>query len=271
MKDNLENLIQKAKGAGLTDGEKSSVRFALLQKINSTPVPTPFWSFTFIRSYNYIPATLVILFVLGVGPSLLAQKALPGDVLYPMKIAVNENLESVLTFNAEQSAEVEAVQATRRLDEAETLASKGLLTVQQNDELKTSFSKKVNSLNTKLVKLSDSGEGSKAEQVLNNFDTNVKTKVNKLRAVSGKSTTSPANVLVTFIKNNHDDKNSRKVQAGVMMKANIEEDKNPEPVSPQTPQASLTISESAVSTTTATTTEDSLLNVKVEWSWKDQN
>jgi hypothetical protein len=269
MKDNVENLIKAAKQATLTNEEKTSIRFALTQKMNNTAVPTPFWSFTFIRQYHYIPATLMILFVLGGGTSILAQRSLPGDALYPMKISVNENLESALTFNDKQSAEVEAIQATRRLEEAEILASEGVLTVKQNDEIKTSFSKKVNSLNEKLGKLSDKGQSKKAEEVLNNFDTNIKTKVNKLNNFSRKSTTSPASDIVTFIKRNHDENNSKKIETKTLMKIDSEEQKK---LNDTAPQASLMSAEiSTTSTTTATTTEDKLLNVRVIWSWKGEN
>ncbi len=278
MKDNqkilVDNLINKAKEAVLTTEEKSGVLFALLQEINKTPVPTPFWSFTFIRQFNYIPATLLAFLIIGSSISAFAQSALPGDILYSMKINVNESIESALALTDKQSAEVQAIQATRRLDEAEILATDGLLTVKQNDELKSSFSKKVKSLNVKLGKLSEKGESSSAEEVLNNFDTKVKNKVDKLSVVSKKSTTSPAKDIVTFIKDNHKegDKNSkvRAMAASSDIETQSISSENEPPKAAMLSATSLE-DDTIQSTTTATTTEDkNLLNVKVIWSWDDK-
>ncbi len=270
MKDNLENLIQKAKSAALRPEEKSRLRFTLQKLANDTKVATPFWSFTFIQTYHYIPATLVVLFILGGGTSFLAQGALPGDALYSMKLNVNESLESTFTWNDMQSAEVEALQATRRLEEAETLASVGLLTVEQNDEIKTSFSKKVNSLNQKLGKMSDEGDEDKAQEVLNKFDTNVQTKISKLAEVSEKKNTKEAIDIVTFINDNHEENTSRKLAPTTMMMS-VAEDAKP----PEASGTSLVSSQMNSSTTTGVAKDSSSkktkkMNIRVMWSWKDK-
>ncbi len=280
MNDNkVENLIQKAKEASLRPEEKSSLRFALLEKINSTPIPTPFWSFTFIKTYHYIPATLVVLFVLGGGTSFLAQNALPGDVLYPMKLSVNESIESSLAFGDKESAEVEAIQATRRLEEAEVLASEGLLTVKQNNEIKASFSKKVNSLNQKLGKLSDKGDEDGANEVLNKFDTNVKVKVNQLSEVSKKANNSHVSEILTFIKDNHEEDGLTRVADVTLMMTTESDMIVPEPEA----DAPTMMMQTNISTTTSTTsetkatntkskkTQNKKANIRVMWSWRDND
>lgn len=85
--------------------------------------------------------TLVIIVALlfGGGTSFAAEGALPGDILYPIKIHVNENIQELAAVSDEAEAKVQAKLAERRLEEAEKLASRGKLTAETNAELKVRF------------------------------------------------------------------------------------------------------------------------------------
>lgn len=77
---------------------------------------------------NTMKATLLIALVLaGGGTSLAAQSAVPGDVLYPVKVHVNENVRSWLAVGTEAEAELQADLLAERLEEAEQLAAEGKL------------------------------------------------------------------------------------------------------------------------------------------------
>lgn len=71
-------------------------------------------------------ATVAII-VLVVIP-FVAEKAVPGDVLYAIKVQFNEELRSSLTFGSFEKVEWETERLNRRIAEARLLASKGLLT-----------------------------------------------------------------------------------------------------------------------------------------------
>lgn len=77
---------------------------------------------------KFMPA-LIITFALlaGGGTSLAAQNAVPGEILYPIKIDVNEKVISALTIGDEAEASLHAKLAKERLEEAEDLAADGKL------------------------------------------------------------------------------------------------------------------------------------------------
>lgn len=58
----------------------------------------------------------------------LAERAVPGDTLYAVKVRFNEELRSTLTFNSYQKVEWETERINRRIAEARLLASEGRLT-----------------------------------------------------------------------------------------------------------------------------------------------
>lgn len=58
----------------------------------------------------------------------VAEKAIPGDVLYPVKVRFNEEIRSTLSFSPYQKVEWETTRLERRISEARLLASSGKLT-----------------------------------------------------------------------------------------------------------------------------------------------
>lgn len=58
----------------------------------------------------------------------VAERAVPGDVLYPIKFRVNEELRSSLTFSATEKIEWETERLERRISEVRLLAQEGKLT-----------------------------------------------------------------------------------------------------------------------------------------------
>lgn len=84
---------------------------------------------TFITHPKKFMPALIITFALlaGGGTSLAAQNAVPGELLYPIKIDVNEKVISALTIGDEAEASLHAKLAKERLEEAEDLAADGKL------------------------------------------------------------------------------------------------------------------------------------------------
>lgn len=67
--------------------------------------------------------------------SLMAEKAVPGDALYAVKVEFNEELRSTLTFDGYQKVEWETERLNRRIAEARLLASEGRLTEEVEAEV----------------------------------------------------------------------------------------------------------------------------------------
>lgn len=95
----------------------------------------------------YAGALAALLLVLGgTQASLAAEGALPGDILYPIKVAVNEPLALTLSFAPERKAELAAEFAARRLDEAARLSATGELDDSRATELAARFDAHVETL-----------------------------------------------------------------------------------------------------------------------------
>ena len=79
-----------------------------------------------IFSYrSYVLAFFVGFFILlGGGVSYVAEGALPGGILYPIKVSVNEEVRGMLVYSAEAKAEWDAFRAERRLEEVSSLLAK---------------------------------------------------------------------------------------------------------------------------------------------------
>ncbi|MBX4215903.1 hypothetical protein KW797_03065 [Candidatus Parcubacteria bacterium] len=125
--EQLEKRIQELKKSGLTGTEKR----AMLSKIYETPVPMPAeWSagrsiFSYFASARYALAGLAIFFLAGSSAIYASEGAVPGDVLYPVKVAVAEPIRGALARTPEARVAWEEKKIERRLKEAEVLALRG--------------------------------------------------------------------------------------------------------------------------------------------------
>jgi hypothetical protein len=87
----------------------------------------PFWVFNFNKKYVQSAVALGAI-VLFVGVPALAERSLPGDMLYTMKVEINEEIRSTLAFSPYAKVEWEAERLERRLSEARLLSQAGRLT-----------------------------------------------------------------------------------------------------------------------------------------------
>jgi cytochrome b involved in lipid metabolism len=122
-----------------------------------------------------MPLALLLLLLVGGGATgVVAEKSLPGDVLYPVKIHINENFESAIALTAKSDAEVSVRQAARRLAEAEQLKEKGKLSSEQSQELKDAFNAEVKSIKDNVSKVRSNGDTKSADEIDSKFVKNIK-------------------------------------------------------------------------------------------------
>ena len=79
---------------------------------------------------------ITLLIVISGGTSLAAERALPGDLLYPVKISVNENIRSAISLSNESKVDWEIDKVERRLEEIEKLKIKDQFTAASSLEAK---------------------------------------------------------------------------------------------------------------------------------------
>lgn len=94
-----------------------------------------FTAFNTVKRKRMISAILFTMFVLSGGVSYAAEGSLPGDMLYPVKINVNERVESALAIGAEADANFARKQFERRAEEAVQLSAEHRLSAEVKAEL----------------------------------------------------------------------------------------------------------------------------------------
>lgn len=122
-------------------------------------VRSPFASFILPARSLYAGAlTLLLMVAGGTQASFAAEDAVPGDILYPIKVALSEPLSLVLTPSTEGKAELAARFASRRVDEAATLSSVGKLDEKTAEELADRFDSHVDVVAKETAALESKGE-----------------------------------------------------------------------------------------------------------------
>lgn len=146
MKRFSEKLNAKASTVKLRAAEKRDLRERLTSYMEYHPLPAemkeakvvanqnltslvaePFQTFSIpfaaIFKSSAFAAVLLVIIV-----PFVAEKSVPGDALYAVKVQFNEELRSTLTFDTYQKVEWETERLNRRIAEARLLASEGRLT-----------------------------------------------------------------------------------------------------------------------------------------------
>jgi hypothetical protein len=120
--DEFERGIENIRTVGMTGVERDAMLRNILKSVSQVPSP---WFNVF--AFRYAPAFALIL-VLGFGTvSLAAERSLPGDFLYPLKVDVSEPLQGALILDKEEKVDFEAAMVERRLNEVEILTNKGAI------------------------------------------------------------------------------------------------------------------------------------------------
>ena len=154
MKRFSEQLHKQSTTVKLQAAEKRELRERLVSYMEYHPLPAELKSKSVVGKYEekstlftdafktfQIPFTVLFkssavaaAIVLVVLP-FVAEKAVPGDTLYAMKIKFNEELRTTLTFDSYQKVEWETERVSRRISEARLLASEGRLTEEVEAEV----------------------------------------------------------------------------------------------------------------------------------------
>ncbi len=154
------------------------------------------------RYIIYMPLAILIALILGGGVSVAAQDALPGEILYPIKVTVNENIRIATTFSAEAKAEFAVERAVRRLEEAEQLYGSGEVNADIQTEIEVRFKNHADDAARRIGRLKSEGELSVAATVQSNFETSLRAHEQALAQINAQASTQGK--LVTFVNVVHD-------------------------------------------------------------------
>ena len=189
---NFKQFIQEAKKINLKGAEKAAIKQSVLNFIASNPirpgveprlvnnesmVPILSKSLIWLQyrgsaiSLRLIGTMVLVLSVLvSGGVAMGAEKALPGDILYPVKIGINEEVRGWLATSEESKTDWEIKKAERRLEEAETLAAEGSLDADKTAKIEASFEANAIKVRESVQKFNNKEDFNAAASVSLNFE-----------------------------------------------------------------------------------------------------
>ena len=143
MSDFFEQLKKEGGVVRMSDAEKSRMRTAIFGlPAGKASAPSPYFSFFAISTLLNLRGAVVLLLIFGIvgsSTAYAAQGALPGDVLYPVKVSVNERVEVAFATTPQEKMEAEVRLAKRRVAEAQALDAEGRLDVVLTSEIEREF------------------------------------------------------------------------------------------------------------------------------------
>ncbi|MES2985524.1 MAG: DUF5667 domain-containing protein [Patescibacteria group bacterium] len=154
--------IHDIKKLSLSTHEKESMLARLTQHTVNSPIKEALRStwFTFAYKHTYALALAAVVVIIGGNISYAAAQSLPGDLLYPIKIHVNEKVQGVLKITPKATAKWEEKKIEKRLDEVNTLVEKGKFDSEKRIQVEKEVKKNVDTIrkqknNSKNVNLSE--------------------------------------------------------------------------------------------------------------------
>lgn len=182
--NDLNEIKNITKKITLSSREKESAKANILNFIRLHPVSKPDtsrllskWSFFSLFNLNSkpMPAFLGILLVLASsgGISFAAEGALPGDLLYPVKVGINEEVRAAVSFSAEAKANWDARRLERRLEEAEELAHKKEFSAEVRSKIEENFEAHAERVERRIADFESKGEVQSAADLSSNFETSL--------------------------------------------------------------------------------------------------
>lgn len=161
--------LKKLKKIKLQPNEKKDLRRLLSVRITGESrhiYQKSFLHFNLFNRKNMFAGILaIILLITGGGTTYAAEGSIPGDILYPIKIEVNEKLLSALTLKEEKKADWSVRQAERRLEEAAKLSDSGKLNAENNSFLADKLKEHLDKTNHLVKKLEDKGNIQSATKI----------------------------------------------------------------------------------------------------------
>ena len=159
----------------MTAAQKQRVKANLLQFMENHPRMAQvsfvrrFARVLAVRPFQVALAALVLMIVVGGSVSYAASDALPGSLLYPIKIYVNEEIHAALISSPTAKTEYAIRRAELRLQEGEQLQSQNQLTEGNQTQVQTQFQAQARAAEQGIAKIQEQGNGDRADQLSQSF------------------------------------------------------------------------------------------------------
>ena len=166
-----KNFIKSARQIRLAAHERDAIRQNLVLHMNMVPrIQTEKATWHLFQLKPVMVAGLFLMLLgTGAGVSFAAETALPGDLLYPVKIHVTENIRSLAARNDASRAEWHVERIERRLEEAELLTAADKLDVKTSALLEQTFARQVTRVEDSIKHLETQTDYATAASMSSNY------------------------------------------------------------------------------------------------------
>ncbi len=117
-----------------------------------------------------MPIVLALVLIFSGGATLAAENSNPGDLFYPVKVGVTEEIHAALSLSTEAKAKWEARRAERRLEESAELEAEGRLDAETRAEIEERFDMHIQRLREFIDRLEAQGRIESAAEVTAEFE-----------------------------------------------------------------------------------------------------
>lgn len=174
---------EKLKGTLLFENfiNKNPLSGTQINKVSKTTVKTWEIFYTtylkgiFIKNHRlaYMLAVTIFIFSLATSAVYAAQDSIPGELLYPVKIQINERVERVLARSTENKARVAVKQAVTRLEETKKLLEQGKIDSKSEKTIYKGFVHNSNDVEKNIAKLRKEGRFDIAVKISSDFESKI--------------------------------------------------------------------------------------------------
>ena len=152
--DKFKKGIEEIKSIKLSIDEKSKLFNRLNHYSSNTAIVSPkmYW-YNNVFQKNYMQMAFALIFIFG-GSALAinnSEKSLPGDLLYSVKVNVNEPLRGVSLLNTSSKVKWEAKKLDRRFEEIEILAVQGKLDKDKSEKVQNKIDEHTEEFGTLVI------------------------------------------------------------------------------------------------------------------------
>ncbi|MDD2807667.1 MAG: DUF5667 domain-containing protein [Patescibacteria group bacterium] len=184
----IETLVKMIKVSDFKAVDRINIRNHLLQHIEENPAVSildlvrqqhrqeqfSFSSLLLIKKTMLASIIIALIIATSGVTSVAAEGALPGDILYPVKININEEVRSAFNLSTDAKANWEAELTSRRLQEAEKLAVENRLQADTQGQLRQAIENHFTKFNQLSAKLAQHNDAEKAAAVQSKLESILK-------------------------------------------------------------------------------------------------
>lgn len=148
------------------------------------PIKSPFMEFfSFSHRYVKIAVLATVVLLAGSATTFASLRALPGDLLYGVKVGIVEKAQGFLKITPESRLEDNSTKIEIRVHELETLIKRGKLTEEKAKNIEKNINKNLDAIDSDIREIKNKNRESDKKEVEAKIDLNINEEVEKIQRI----------------------------------------------------------------------------------------